>query len=916
MHADKGGVTVPTETAGAIPPPSDILESLRFASPADLARIEAQAIKEKALLSPLDYAIHVSEGRIKPYAHTEVLSLHAKAVIERRLYPSGIGPTAVWRPDDKDPEDGKWVHPETGEQAHNILVVSAPPQHGKANKCSTPVFTPEGWVAHGDLRPGDRVFHPSGQPTEVVAVTAPVDDEMLRVTFFDGSVVDCHPNHEWTVYDRNRKSYRTIEAREMIGTYSRARYSLPHQDALQMPEADLPLDPYFLGAWLGDGCASAPTICGAADDLRFIVAQVPHMERGFHTVHKTTGVHYQGFKNRVITTLRALDLYKNKHIPTMYLTASEAQRRDLLAGLVDTDGHWSVPGKQFVFVTASRRLADDVRLLVRSLGYRAGLVVRRDDRDRDITSTGECYAVTWTPHDGLGGGRLDRKQGGHSGLRRRIGVRSVVPVAPEPMNCIQVASEDGLYLVGEALTPTHNSAIITETVPAWYLTRYPHNRVIVTGYEADFAKGFGRANRQKIESTPEFGVFVDKQTRAADEWQIAGHDGGMVTAGAGGAITGRRADLICIDDPVKNSEEALSQAARRKNKQWWESTVKSRIRTNTVVIVIQTRWHEDDLAGHILKTERCYRLNLPAIAFEEADPKTGVSIDPDDGTPDPLGRKPGEALCPQLQTRSMLLTKMESGDGGDEPGGVLWFSALYQGKPNIEGGGYLGKPFRYFTVEENFRGRRYFRTRDSQNFHRESFLNECIWFVTSDLAVSTKTHADYTVFSLFAWTPYNQLLLVDMFRKRVPSTEHMQEAEAFWRNAKRWSDGAGIRFFGVEAQTFGIGMIQGLRKHARIPVKELKADKDKIARAIPVGMMIRQDEFFLPKGASFLPELEHEMTTFPNGSHDDMVDTLGYAVEECARMPRRSLEARPTHAQELEVTRRKRRNRMPYLGRI
>lgn len=565
-------------------------ETLAVATPAELKLLEKSLVREQALLSPLDFAVYVSDGRVRRFKHTELLSRYAKALVEHALYDSGIGTPAVWTPDPEDPEDGQWRHPETGEEAHNIIVISAPPQHGK-------------------------------------------------------------------------------------------------------------------------------------------------------------------------------------------------------------------------------------------------------------------------------------------------------------------------------------SLALTETVPAWYLEQFPDRRVIATGYEADFAKNFGRANRDKIEACPEFGISVSKESRAADNWNIDGHDGGMMTAGAGGPITGRRGDLIIIDDPVKNSEDALSEAARRKNKQWWQSTIKSRVRTDTLVIIIQTRWHEDDLAGHVEVTERCFKLNLPALAFETAGPD-GISVDPDTGTPDPLGRKPGQALCSALQTRSMLLSKQETGDGGDEPGGMLWFSALYQGKPNIEGGGQLRKPFGYFTSETNFSGKPFFRTVHSDGTKRESYREACIYFITADLAVSSKTTADYTVFTLFAWTPHNELLVADVFRERVESTEHVQKAAEFWKKSRTATAGAGIRFFGVENKTYGLSLIQALKKDNKIPVKKLEADADKIARANPVGMMIKEDQFFLPAGHVLLPDIEKEMMGFPNGTHDDIVDTFGYGARESRLLPRRKSEEQLTEPEKARRSKRKKNRYHPIIGRL
>jgi hypothetical protein len=104
-------------------------ETLAVATPAELKLLEKSLVREQALLSPLDFAVYVSDGRVRRFKHTELLSRYAKALVEHALYDSGIGTPAVWTPDPEDPEDGQWRHPETGEEAHNIIVISAPPQH-------------------------------------------------------------------------------------------------------------------------------------------------------------------------------------------------------------------------------------------------------------------------------------------------------------------------------------------------------------------------------------------------------------------------------------------------------------------------------------------------------------------------------------------------------------------------------------------------------------------------------------------------------------------------------------------------------------------------------------------------------------------------------------------------------------------
>lgn len=450
--------------------------------------------------------------------------------------------------------------------------------------------------------------------------------------------------------------------------------------------------------------------------------------------------------------------------------------------------------------------------------------------------------------------------------------------------------------------PRHGkSFLLTETFPSWYLAKFPNHRVAVTGYEADFAKGFGRKNREKIdkaaESTPPLCPPVSTDTRAADKWEVKETGGGMQTAGAGGPLTGSGFHAIVIDDPVKNAQEALSPTSRQSNWDWWLSTVKNRLEYKTagtlspqrecgVVINIQTRWHEDDLAGRMIRSETCYVLNLPALAFEDADPVTGISRDPENGTPDPLNRKPGEPLCPSLFTRSKLLDIREKGDDTeDNPGGMLWFSAMYQGKPTVEGGGILPKPFLHFTPEADRQGRVFYALQGEERPAK----SECIMFGIVDLANTVKKRADFTAMSYWAYTPKGNLLLLDVNRFRMESPDHEAKTREWWRNMQT-RHGAG-RFLGIEDRTFGSALIQNMMRAGGISIRPLKADKDKIERAIPAGAMMREGRVWFcdtEATSSWLPDFERELAGFPNTTHDDQVDNLAYAVEVARTLPIRN----------------------------
>lgn len=186
---------------------------------------------------------------------------------------------------------------------------------------------------------------------------------------------------------------------------------------------------------------------------------------------------------------------------------------------------------------------------------------------------------------------------------------------------------------------------------------------MLTSYESDFAASWGRKVREIIESLGHqcFGISIDPRSSAADRFDIEGHTGGMVCAGVGSAMTGRGSDCLLIDDPVKNSEEAMSQTYQERAWDWFRSTAMTRLEPNAVMIVLMTRWHKNDLAGKILECEadQWERISIPAICESDADP---------------LGRPIGAALWPERYDIPAL-------DKIKHTMGSRWWGALYQQNP-------------------------------------------------------------------------------------------------------------------------------------------------------------------------------------------------------------------------------------------
>lgn len=403
--------------------------------------------------------------------------------------------------------------------------------------------------------------------------------------------------------------------------------------------------------------------------------------------------------------------------------------------------------------------------------------------------------------------------------------------------------------------PRHGKSEFTSKYfPAWFEGRFPDKRIILTSYEADFASQWGGKVRDLLEDYGKkiFEVEISNDSSAKDRWNIKGKDGGMQTAGVGGPITGKGADILIIDDPIKNDKEAASKTVRESHKTWYQSTAYTRLEPGGSIIIIMTRWHEDDLAGWLLKEEKeaikqglepegWEVLRLPAIAEEN----------------DLLGRKPGQALFPQRYDEKAL-EKIKRAVG------TYFWSAMYQQRPQPDGGSIFKRSyFHYFTDDGDF------YTLQRANDQKRVLKTACWIFQTCDAAATEKEKSDYFVISTWAVTHDSDLLLLDVFREKAETTKHkriMKDALTRWRPS----------FQGVENKTFGLNIIQDCVVEG-YPIKELKADTDKVSRARPMSARYENGTVYHRQGAPWLQEYEDELIAFPNGEHDDQVDTASYA---------------------------------------
>lgn len=232
------------------------------------------------------------------------------------------------------------------------------------------------------------------------------------------------------------------------------------------------------------------------------------------------------------------------------------------------------------------------------------------------------------------------------------------------------------------LPPRHSKSMtVTETFPSYFIAKDPRRRVIEVSYGETLARKFGRANRDKIEQFGPsiFGVHIDQRNSSATNWSIKANRGGMISAGVGGSVTGEGADLLIIDDPIKNRREADSATYREFLWNEWQNTLQTRLQPGASVIILSTRWHESDLIGRILEEDKrdWERIRLPAIAEEN----------------DLIGREPGEPLWPEVGYNK------EWAEITKKAVGARTWSALYMQNPRpAEGTLFKRKWLQYYTA--------------------------------------------------------------------------------------------------------------------------------------------------------------------------------------------------------------------------
>ena len=363
--------------------------------------------------------------------------------------------------------------------------------------------------------------------------------------------------------------------------------------------------------------------------------------------------------------------------------------------------------------------------------------------------------------------------------------------------------------------------------PAWYLSQHNKHNIISASHTTELAERFGRRVRNLVdEHGNRLDVKLCGDNKSAGRWAtVAG--GEYFAAGVGVGIAGFRADLAIIDDPIRSRQDADSELIRNRQWDWWVADLSTRLKPGAAVVLIQTRWHEDDLAGRLLSIEP-ERWHVVSLAME-AVPN------------DPLGRAVGEPLWPEWFTDDMRKTAKRD---------ARTWNALYQQQPAPDEGD--------FFKLEHIR-------------HYESLPKHLVFYGASDYAV-TDGGGDFTEHGVFGVDADNNIYVVDWWRG--------QTSPDVWIDAKldlmkRWQTVKWFAESGVIRRSIEPFLNKRMKERKIYQsIDWIASISDKPTRARSIQGRMAMGMVYFPRD-DWAPEIERQLLTFPAGKYDDAVDVMG-----------------------------------------
>ena len=406
-----------------------------------------------------------------------------------------------------------------------------------------------------------------------------------------------------------------------------------------------------------------------------------------------------------------------------------------------------------------------------------------------------------------------------------------------------------------SMPPRHGkSELVSRRFVPWVQGPDPYRNVIFATYNEDFAKDFG-ADVRNIMTLPQYKhVFPSFGLRkgGASKSRIQTTSGGMsVFVGRGGSITGRGGDFVILDDPIKDSMEANSPTLREQLWQWFTQVLMTRLMTASAsIVIVQTRWHEDDLIGRLTdptnphyspeEAAKWKIINLPALAEDE----------------DPLGRKKGELLWPERFDMEFMEAQRRLDPRG--------FSALYQGRPTAEDGDL-------------------FRRENIKYFNRKDLPEDMRVYAASDHAVGVdRTRNDATCLLIVGVDRNDDIYLLDCWWEKQPTdkvVDAMLDLMRRWKPLLWWAEKGHI------SKAIGPFLRKRMgEEKVYCRIEEVTPVANKVQRAQSILGRMAMNKVLFPKHSVWTQKATDEILKFPNSRHDDFVDTLAWIGMGLARL--------------------------------
>ena len=509
-----------------------------------------------------------------------------------------------------------------------FAVFTYPRDHGKAQALTSKVLTPQGWTTIGRLKVGDYVMGGDGKPTRIYHLHPISEMLMFEVETYDGRKTLCNLEHLWEVITpSNRGNKRYVKALEDLienykheridkrsgKSFTEYRHYIPPTPVIEWTEERLILDPYLLGAWLGDGTSASGSITSADPE---ILSYFPCEVRKIKAAYRYSLL---GIRKYLVQ----LNMLKNKHIPNQYLIGSTEQRLELLRGLMDTNGSCHQDGQIAYFYNTNRNLIDGVIHLVRSLGGNAMCYPKRTKcNDKWFDSWVVSVRLPFNPF------KLKRKANKWKGCSGdfKSAIISIKPTEKALARCITVENPDGLYITDDFLV-THNSTHLSIAYPLWRIAQEHNLRILIISRTTAVAESFLSAIVSNIERNEKYkdwarnidpmgeGV-VPRQKMArkqVEDWSgkqitIAREDQTLkdptiCATGLFGQILSRRADIVIFDDVV-DQQNSMTELQRQKVIDWIETTVLPVLVPGGTMLYLGNTWHQEDVVSKFLKDPR------------------------------------------------------------------------------------------------------------------------------------------------------------------------------------------------------------------------------------------------------------------------------------------------------------------------